>query len=284
MNSSPFPPLRLRVLGSGTSTGVPVIGCRCPVCTSPDPRNRRLRSSVLIEAGAGDDKRFVLIDCSTDFRQQMLTWPAPRIDAVLLTHTHSDHVCGIDDLRVYNYYQRAAIPIHSTAPFLDDLRRRFAYAFNPMQEGGGVPRLALQTVEPGVPFEAAGLRVVPIPILHGLLPILGFRLGALAYLTDCSAIPESSEPLLQGLDVLIVSALRRRSHSTHFNLEQALEVSRRLAPRRTFFTHIADEMEHETTNRELPPTAQLLYDGQVIEVPDAQPGAAEPARKQDVLP
>ena len=258
-----YPALRVRVLGSGTSMGVPVLGCRCAVCTSSDPRNKRLRSSILIEAAG----RHVLVDCSIDFRQQMLAWPAPRIDAVLLTHTHSDHVNGIDDLRAYNYLQGGPIPIYSAQPFLDDLTHRFAYCFDPMQKGGGVPQLDLRRVEPGVAFEAAGLRVVPIPIMHGLLPIIGFRLGRFAYLTDCSAIPAASEPLLQGLEALIVSALRRRPHATHFNLEQAVEVSRRLAARRAFFTHMADEMDHETTNRELPAWAKLLFDGQVIEVP-----------------
>jgi phosphoribosyl 1,2-cyclic phosphate phosphodiesterase len=263
LNIQDYPSLRVRVLGSGTSMGVPVVGCHCPVCTSSDPHNKRLRSSVMVEAGG----RFVLIDCSIDFRQQMLSWPTPRIDAILLTHTHSDHVAGLDDLRSYNYLQRGAIPLYSTPFFLDDLRRRFAYCFNPMQEGGGVPKLDLRPIEPGVAFETAGLSVLPIGIMHGLLPILGFRLGRFAYLTDCSAIPEGSEPLLQGLEVLIVSALRKRPHSTHFNLEQALETSRRLGVRRAFFTHMADEMDHETTNRELPDWAKLLYDGQLIEVP-----------------
>jgi phosphoribosyl 1,2-cyclic phosphate phosphodiesterase len=256
-----FHPLHIRVLGSGTSMGVPVIGCTCAVCVSTDTRNKRLRSSIMIEAAG----RHVLVDCSIDFRQQMLAWPAPRIEAILLTHTHSDHVGGLDDLRVFNYRQAAAIPIYSTAAALEDLRRRFAYCFDPVQKGGGVPQLELRPVKPGVEFHAAGLRVLPIEIMHGVLPILGFRLGAFAYLTDCSAIPESSEPMLQGLDVLIVSALRRRPHSTHFNLDQALDAARRLKVRRVFFTHMADEMDHEATNRDLPDWARLLYDGQLIE-------------------
>jgi phosphoribosyl 1,2-cyclic phosphate phosphodiesterase len=270
--SSPSPArLRVHVLGSGTSVGVPVIGCDCPVCTSNDPRNKRLRSSIALEA----DGRRLLIDCSTDFRAQMLRDPLPRIDALLLTHTHSDHVGGIDDLRIFNYRQGEAIPVYSTPGFLDDLKARFHYAFDPLQKGGGVPHLDLCSVTPGVPFAAAGVPVLPVRIMHGKLPILGFRVGDFAYLTDCSAIPPESESLLHGLDTLILSALRHTPHPTHFTLEQALEAARRLAPRCVFFTHVADELDHETTNRALPDWARLAHDGQVLEV--VAPASAVPA-------
>ncbi len=265
-----YPSMTIRALGSGTSMGVPVVGCKCPICASSDPHNKRLRSSVSIETngetGGETNNLHILIDCSIDFRAQMLAWPMPRIDAVLLTHSHSDHVNGLDDLRAYNFLQQGAIPVYSTSYFLEDLRQRFHYCFNPLQAGGGVPELDPIPVEPGKPFRVRGLEILPVEIMHGRLPILGYRLGKFAYLTDCSGIPESSEGLLQGLEVLIISALRYRPHPTHFDLEQALEAARRLAARRVFFTHIADEMDHETANRELPDWAKLLYDGQVITV------------------
>lgn len=271
--------LTIRVLGSGTSTGVPVIGCRCPVCTSTDPRNRRLRSSVAVEV----DGRHLLIDCSTDFRQQMLRDPVPRIDAVLLTHTHSDHISGIDDLRIFNYRQGGAIPVFTTDYFIADLRTRFSYAFTPTQMGGGVPQLELTAVAPGTPFVAAGVEVLPVQVMHGRLPILGFRIGPFAYVTDCSGLPDATIQQLRGVDTLILSALRPEPHETHFSLGQALEAATLIAPRRVYFTHIADRLDHETTNRELPPWAALLYDGQVIEVEAdraagfAAPSATEPA-------
>jgi phosphoribosyl 1,2-cyclic phosphate phosphodiesterase len=256
--------MKVHVLGSGTSVGVPIIGCRCPVCASDDPRNKRLRTSIAVEV----DERWLLIDCSIDFRQQMLRFTLPRIDALLLTHTHADHIGGIDDLRIYNWRQREPMPVFSTPPMLDDLRQRYYYCFNPRQQGGGVPQLALNGVEAGERFEAAGIPVTAIGIDHGTLPILGFRIGPLAYLTDCSAIPEASRPLLRGIDTLILSALRHTPHPTHFTLEQAMAEAERIAPRRVFFTHIGDELDHESTNAALPDWANLLYDEQVIEIED----------------
>ena len=257
-----YPALKIRVLGSGTSMGVPVVGCHCPVCTSADPHNKRLRSSITIQAEGCS----LLVDCSIDFRQQLLAWPMARIDGVLLTHSHSDHINGLDDLRSYNYLQRGSIPVYSTEYFLDDLHQRFHYCFSPIQKGGGVPHLELNTVTPGQPFQVAGLPIMPVEIMHGKLPILGFRLGGFAYLTDCSGIPAESEALLQGLDTLIISALRHTPHETHFTVAQSLEAAKRLGVRQAFFTHIADELDHEATNRDLPPWARLAYDGQLIEV------------------
>jgi phosphoribosyl 1,2-cyclic phosphate phosphodiesterase len=210
--------------------------------------------------------KYILIDCSIDFRQQMLNWPVPRLDAVLITHTHSDHINGLDDLRSFNYLQKGPIPLYTRQYFLDDLHVRFPYCFNPLQLGGGVPQLDLRPVEPGVPFDIDGLEVMPVEIMHGQLPIMAYRFGRFAYLTDCSGIPPASEALLQGLDLLIISALRHRPHSTHFNVQQSLEASERLGAKRVFFTHVADDLDHDTTNRELPPWAKLLYDGQELEV------------------
>jgi len=249
--------ISVRVLGSGTSSGVPVIGCECPVCKSDDIRNRRMRSSISIEC----DGKWFLVDCSIDFRQQMLNWPMPRIDAVLVTHTHSDHINGLDDLRVYNYRQRKSIPLYSSPRFLDDIKTRFHYCFRPFQRGGGIPSIDLQPVQAGNPLQIAGVEVTPVGIDHGKLPILGFRIGSFAYLTDCSGIPEDSLTLLEGVEVLIISGLRHTPHPTHFTLEQSCEAVGPIGAREVWFTHIADELDHEQTNAILPEGMQLAHDG-----------------------
>lgn len=261
--ASPIPPVQVRVLGSGTSMGVPVITCTCPVCMSNDPHNKRLRASASVEASG----KHLLIDCSIDFREQMLRWPMPRIDALFVTHTHSDHINGLDDIRMYNLRQRGPIPIFSTPYFLEDLQRRFHYCFNPLQKGGGVPKLDLHPVEPGRAFDFEGLEITPIEIMHGVLPILGWRIGRFAYLTDCSAISPRSMELLQGVDTMILSALRHKPHPTHFSLVQSLAAAQTLEVRRVYFTHINDDLDHRRTNELLPDWAKLSYDGQMIEAP-----------------
>jgi len=294
--------MRITVLGTGTSVGVPVIGCRCEVCRSTAPENNRLRSSVYIEHAGGK----LLVDCSTDFRQQALRYRIPRVDAVILTHNHADHINGIDDLRSFNFVQRSPIDLYATADVLHTIRHRYEYAFNPTQLGGGVPRLNLHEIdlankagdlrletggtekqagdlrlETGgtktekptayslqpTAFFIGGLQIVPVPIKHGVLDILGYRIGRnFAYLTDCSAVPESSVALLEGIEILVLDALRPTPHSTHFSLSEALDFSQRIGPAQTWFTHITCKMEHFATNASLPPNAQLLHDGQVIEV------------------
>lgn len=201
-----------------------------------------------------------------DFRQQMLRYRTPHIDAVLLTHTHADHVHGLDDLRAFTFRQRDPIPIHSTALFIDDVRMRFGYCFNPMQAGGGVPRLELATVEPGVEFSAHGVPVLPIPIMHGKLPILGFRVGRFAYLTDCSHISPESHEMLRGVDTLILTALRHEPHPTHFSVAESLAAAERIGARRVFFIHMACKLDHAETEAALPDWARLTYDGMVIDV------------------
>lgn len=257
-----YPAVRVVVLGSGTSTGVPMIGCSCPVCTSEDPRDNRLRTSITVEL----EGRTFLIDCGVDFRAQMLAHPTDRIDAVLITHTHADHVHGIDDLRAFCFRQREHMPIYTSAPFIKDIANRFYYAFNPPQKGGGVPLLDLKEIRPGETFEASGVRVLPLEIMHGKLRILGFRFGRFAYLTDCSAIPEQTEPLLEGVTTMILSALRKEPHPTHFNIEQALEASRRLGVERVYFIHMTHNIGHVATEKELPDFARLAYDGLTFEV------------------
>jgi phosphoribosyl 1,2-cyclic phosphate phosphodiesterase len=270
--------VRITVLGSGTSHGVPFIGCRCAVCQSTDPRDQRTRPSILIDLGprAGspggperpalrDAVRYILVDTSTDFRQQALTRHVDRVDAILFTHSHADHICGLDDIRRYNEMQRTVIPCFGSADTLADLRRIFAYIFRPMQQGGGVPKIDL--VPLGGAFSLGGAEIVPVPLLHGKLPVLGFRIGAFAYLTDCNHIPDSSWPLLDGVKTIILDALRHRPHSTHFSVGESVEIVAKLGAERAYFTHISHDLGHAETCARLPAGVELAYDGQVLEIP-----------------
>ncbi|MEO8504619.1 MAG: MBL fold metallo-hydrolase [Acidobacteriota bacterium] len=252
--------MRVTMLGSGTSTGVPVIGCTCAVCRSTDPRNRRLRPGLKIEVAGG----VVLVDTPTDFREQALRFGVPQVDAVLFTHAHADHVFGLDDLRIFNFRQRAPIACYGSASTLGALRRMFAYIFEDGQEGGGKPKLDL--VEVNQAFTAAGATFEPIPVLHGDLPVLGYRSGGFAYVTDCNSIPPESMARLRGLDVLILDALRYRSHPTHFSIDEALAVVADLTPRRTILTHIAHEVEHAEASARLPAGVEIGYDGLIFDV------------------
>jgi len=251
---------RLIVLGSGTSHGVPMIGCDCAVCTSADPRDRRTRASVAVDYG---DCVF-LVDTAPELRLQCIANAIRRVDAVLFTHHHADHVAGLDDLRRFNQLMDRSIDCYATQRTADVIRLWFRYAFHEDPDyPSHKPELRLVPIGDG-PVTLLGKRVVPIPLWHGRLPVLGFRFGRIAYCTDCSAIPESSEELLRGLDVLILDGLRRCSHPTHFNLDQAIEAASRIGARRTFFTHIAHALPHGETNAELPDGMALAYDGQVI--------------------
>lgn len=244
------------VLGSGTSAGVPVLACDCHVCTSGDPRNNRLRSSIVLR----NEDTSILVDCGADFRQQALLHRITRLDAVLLTHAHSDHVNGMDEIRQYNWRQRQPMPIYASPITMGDLRRRFDYFFNPTQVGGGVPDLRLISVEQES-FDVAGLAVLPLPVRHGILPILGFRFGDFAYITDASEVPEDTIARLEGVRWMILNALRHRPHPTHLNVEQAVAIAQRVGAERTWFTHITHDLDHATTNSELPPNIQLAHDG-----------------------
>jgi len=252
--------MKLTFLGTGTSTGVPTITCRCKVCTSTDPRDQRTRPSLLVEF----DGRVVLIDTTPDFRQQALREKMERLDAVVFTHGHADHVLGLDDTRVFYFRQQVPLPIWADQRSMEKLRTIFSYIFNGSYKYGGVGKLDPHMIEG--PFELWGLRMIPVPVLHGDLPVLGFRFGPAAYVTDFSTIPETSLPLLEGLDVLILDALRHKPHPTHSNIEQSLALVERLKPRQTLFTHIAHELGHEETNALLPPHVRLAYDGQRVEL------------------
>ena len=249
--------VRITFLGTGTSTGVPVVGCECETCRSSDPKDRRWRPSIYLEL---DDGPAVLVDASPDLRAQALAFGICRVDLILLTHSHADHVLGLDDVRIYNFRQRAAIPCLGDPRTLAAVRRMFAYVFDPATpRGGGLPQLVLFPL--AGPFSTAHSTFIPVPLLHGTLPILGYRVGAFAYLTDCNVIPEAAWPLLDDLDVLVLDALRRRPHKTHFNVEQAVETARRIGARQTYFTHMTHDLPHAATCADLPPGMALAHDG-----------------------
>jgi phosphoribosyl 1,2-cyclic phosphate phosphodiesterase len=259
---------RVTILGSGTSHGVPMIGCTCDTCRSTDLRDRRLRPSIHLALANGAS---ILVDTSTDLRQQALSTGLTRVDAILFTHSHADHILGLDEVRRFNMLQRAAIPAYADARTSADLRRSFHYIFDPPEErGGGVPQIELRPIDGR--FQVAGLDVQPVPLMHGTRPILGFRFGAFAYLTDCNAIPAASWALLEGLDVLVLDALRHRAHPTHFTVAEALSVVERLGPRQTYLTHMCHDLPHEATNRALPSGVELAYDGLAFDAPIG-PGA-----------
>lgn len=252
--------VKFTLLGTGTSHGVPVLTCGCAVCTSPDPRNHRYRCSALLEY----EGRAVLIDTATEFRLQGIRAGMTRLDAVVFTHDHADHIGGLDDVRVFSEKQGAPLPCHGSPECLASLRSRFDYIFQETQWGGGKPRLDLIPI--CGPLTLHGLRFTPVPVFHGGLPVLGFRFGDTAYVTDCNRIPDSSMELLEGLDLLVLDALRYRPHPTHFNVEQALKVVRALRPGRTYLTHITHDLDHQATNAALPSGVELACDGLSFQV------------------
>jgi phosphoribosyl 1,2-cyclic phosphate phosphodiesterase len=255
--------LKITVLGSGTSMGVPTIGCRCAVCTSADPRDNRLRPSVVVSWGG----RNVVIDTTPDFRTQALRARIDRVDAILFTHEHADHIMGLDDVRPFNFRQRDGIPIYASPETMRVIQRSFQYIFDGQKKESNVPRLSCHALD-GAPFELFGMRVTPVPLMHGSYPIYGFRFGKAAYLTDHSEVPESSYPLLEGLDVLFLDALRYKPHPTHSTVERSLATARALGARRVYFTHICHDLAHERAQSLLPKDVYLSYDGLEIEVED----------------
>jgi phosphoribosyl 1,2-cyclic phosphate phosphodiesterase len=256
--------LQITFLGTGTSHGVPMIGCECATCRSDDPRDRRLRPSVFLRASDGTS---LLVDAGPDLRAQALTHGINRVDAIIFTHGHADHILGIDDVRRYNSLMQRPMPLYGDTQTLDEIRRMFGYAFDDnTPKGGGIPQL--QMLEIQGPFSVGPLRVVPVPVWHGKRLILGLRLGSFAYLTDCSGIPDESWGLLEGVEVVVLDALRHRQHSTHFSLQQAIAASRRIAARQTYFTHMCHDLPHAATNAQLPPGMALAYDGLQLHIAD----------------
>ena len=236
--------MRVTFLGTGTST---------------DRRNKRMRCAVLVEHLG----RAILIDTPPDLRSQALRHDVRRVDAVLFTHGHADHLHGLDDVRSYCFGRDEPIPVYGDRPTLDRITRVFDYAFDSAW-AQAVPRLSLHPIEGDL--ELFGLQVRPVPVVHGRLPVLAFRIGRFAYVTDCSHIPDASMEMLRGLDVLVLGALRHREHPTHFTVEQALDVVEVLQPRQTYFTHIAHDLDHQSTNDYLPDDVELAYDGLILDM------------------
>ncbi|MEN6519901.1 MAG: MBL fold metallo-hydrolase [Armatimonadota bacterium] len=253
---------RITFLGTGTSHGVPVIGCKCPVCTSQDHRNRRTRTSALI-AYRG---KHIIIDTAPEFRLQCLANNVDYLDGVLFTHAHADHIFGLDDVRGFNRIQKKSVPCYGSQDTLAAIRRAFAYIFIETQEGGGKPKIELNPVDR--PFEFEEIKITPIPVMHGEVPVYGYRIGKLAYVTDCSCISDESKELLRGLDLLILGVVRRNPHETHLSLVEGVEIAKELAPGITRFVHMSHHLEHESTNNELPSGIELAYDGLSIELSD----------------
>ena len=258
--------VRLTVLGSGTSVGVPTIGCPCAVCHSPDSRDKRLRPSVLIEY----NHRVVLIDTTPDFRQQMLRANNGRLDAILYTHSHADHILGLDDVRPYNFYQQGTIPIYAAPETLDVVERVFSYIFFTGETENSRPRINVNRLD-GSSFNLFGLEFQPIPLKHGRGNSIGYRFGRCAYLTDHSEIPPESMAQLRGLDILFLDALRHKPHPTHSTVERSLKYVEQLAPRRAYFTHISHDLGHVQTESLLPPHVHLAYDGLQLNVSHGPP-------------
>jgi phosphoribosyl 1,2-cyclic phosphate phosphodiesterase len=247
-------------LGSGTSTGVPVVGCSCRVCTSDDPRNKRLRQSVKIETGG----KTLLIDTTPDLRLQLLRDPVARLDFILFTHSHSDHLMGLDDIRPFNFRQREVIHAFASPATAKAVRRAFSYIWNETQIGGGKPQLELHEVDGS--FTHEGIDIVPIPVLHGEWTILGYRIGPFAYITDTNGIPEASMKLLEGIDTLALDGLRPApAHPTHFTIGEAVEAARRIGARATYLIHLTHDVDHGACEASLPENVRLAYDGLRLE-------------------
>ena len=268
--------IRLKVMGSGTSMGVPTLACPCAVCHSTDERDKRLRPSLLLSLGGQN----VVVDTTPDFRTQALRVGLERLDAVVLTHGHADHILGFDDVRPYNYRQKAPIPVYGSAETFRTLRRAFSYVFDGRPTLSSVPSVQLHEVDG--PFVLMGIPFIPVPLLHGELEVLGYRFGRAAYLTDFSRLPEASVPLLQDLDELILDALRDVPHPMHQTVEQALALVDKLQPKRAWFTHIAHDLGHEATNERLRkagyPHVQLAWDGLEMEVATESPAVERAAK------
>jgi len=253
--------IKITFLGTGTSQGVPMIGCNCEVCTSRDPKDKRLRTSILVE----QDGVSVVIDAGPDFRQQMLRENVKHLNAVLFTHEHKDHIAGLDDVRAYNYLSGKAMDVYATPQVQEALKREFFYVFSGASYPG-IPKLQLHTVH-NLPFEIEGIRFTPIEVMHLNLPVFGFRMNDFTYITDANFISESEKEKIKGSRYLVLNALRRERHVSHFTLNEAVELIEELKPEKAWLIHLSHQMgRHEDVDKELPPYIRCAYDGLKIEV------------------
>jgi phosphoribosyl 1,2-cyclic phosphate phosphodiesterase len=258
--------MRLTFLGTGTSFGVPQIGCDCEVCRSDDPRDKRTRSGALVEADGGT----ILLDTPPELRLQLIAAGVAKVDAVLYTHEHADHINGIDDLRIFSVRRRDPLPIYGPPETLDRIRASFNYIFDDAihpYEGTSKPQLAMHPVEPGRPLRVAGVETLPLAFEHGHLRVFGYRFGALAYITDVKAIPAAERAQLRDLDVLVLNALWWRPHPTHLSIGEAVQTARDLGARRTYLTHLTHETGHQALAAQLPPGVMPAHDGLTVEIP-----------------
>jgi phosphoribosyl 1,2-cyclic phosphate phosphodiesterase len=253
--------MKITFLGTGTSQGVPVIACGCEVCKSLDFRDKRLRVSIHIEV----DGKSIIIDSGPDFRQQMLRERISVVNAILITHEHKDHTAGLDDVRAFNFAQNKDMPVYARKQVLNQIRQEFSYAFAPVKYPG-VPVISLYEVE-GIPFDIEGIAIVPIEVLHYKLPVFGYRIGNFTYITDVKYISDESLALIQGSEVIVLGALQRSEHISHFTLDEAVAVLQKLNPSRAYITHLSHKMgQHREVEAELPPFIRLAYDGLKIEL------------------
>ncbi len=254
--------MKVTILGSGTSKGIPLIGCSCPACTSTNSKDKRLRVSVFIEADTLINNRTlkILIDTSPDFRQQMLMNGFTNVDAVLFTHYHADHLMGLDDISQINYAQKKRVPLYANHETAGKIRQTFNYIFDLNTfKGGGLPQVSLNVIDIN-PFDIMGEKIIPLEYMHGPTKVFGYRIGNFAYMTDCSFIPESEFSKLIGLKVLVLDALRYKPHETHFSFDEAIEASKRIGAERTYFTHMTHDIVHDEASTKLPEGIELAYD------------------------
>ncbi|MCI4666589.1 MAG: MBL fold metallo-hydrolase [Bacteroidia bacterium] len=246
--------------GTGTSTGIPMLACSCPVCLSPDPLDKRLRTSGVLQS----DKTTLVFDTGPDFRTQMLRFNIRWIDAILFTHQHKDHTAGLDDVRPYNYLQNRNMPLYVSEAVEEHLRKEYYYVFE-RPDYPGLPKFEFRRVEGAKEFNIGDLKITPIPLMHGKLPILGYRCGKFAYLTDTNFIPDESKKLLEGVEILVIDALRKAEHYSHFHLDAALKAIEELKPKEAYLIHISHLMgRHADVSKELPDGVYLSYDGLII--------------------